>query len=134
VPAPRINDIVRERRDYVASLQLQDHDPGIQGVGLVLLVPTADVARHMSAVRREGFPAYAIHPQGPRDPYTSIVFLEPFEGRNLRAFGHDMFPEPVRRAAMERPSLRADPPCPARSSLCRRRTRSPCIAAPTRRG
>jgi PAS domain S-box-containing protein len=89
-------------RDYVASLQLQDHYPGIQGVGFALLVPTADVARHTSAVQREGFPAYAIRPPGPRDPYTSIVFLEPFEGRNLRAFGYDMFSEPVRRAAMER--------------------------------
>ena len=89
-------------RDYVDSLQLQDHYPGIQGVGFALLMPAADVARHKSAVQREGFPAYAIRPPGPRDPYTSIVFLEPFEGRNLRAFGYDMFSEPVRRAAMER--------------------------------
>jgi len=96
-------DVTRaDFRDYVASLQLQDHYPGIQGVGFALLVPAADVARHTSAVQREGFPAYAIRPPGPRDPYTSIVFLEPFEGRNLRAFGYDMFSEPVRRAAMER--------------------------------
>jgi hypothetical protein len=58
--------------------------------------------RHTRAVRREGFPDYAVHPGGPRDPYTAIVFVEPFSGRNLRAFGFDMFQEPVRRAAMER--------------------------------
>jgi CHASE1-domain containing sensor protein len=89
-------------RDYVASLQLQDHYPGIQGLGFALLVPAADVGRHTSAVQREGFPDYVIRPPGSRDPFTSIVFLEPFEGRNLRAFGYDMFSEPIRREAMER--------------------------------
>ena len=34
--------------------------------------------------------------------YAPIVYLEPFSGRNLRAFGYDMFSEPVRREAMER--------------------------------
>jgi len=43
-----------------------------------------------------------VNPQGNRDVYTSIVYLEPFSGRNLRAFGFDMYSEPVRRAAMER--------------------------------
>jgi two-component system cell cycle sensor histidine kinase/response regulator CckA len=32
---------------------------------------------------------------------TSITHIEPFTGRNLRAFGFDMYSEPVRRAAME---------------------------------
>ena len=41
-------------------------------------------------------------PEGEREVYTSIIYLEPFSGRNLRAFGYDMFSEPVRRAAMER--------------------------------
>jgi PAS domain S-box-containing protein len=34
--------------------------------------------------------------------YSSIIYLEPFTNRNLRAFGYDMFNEPVRREAMER--------------------------------
>lgn len=33
--------------------------------------------------------------------YSSIIYLEPFAGRNLRAFGYDMYSEPVRRAAMQ---------------------------------
>ncbi len=88
--------------NYVSALRLQEHHPGIQGVGFALLVPASELARHTSAVQREGFTGYAIRPPGPRDPYTSIVFLEPFEGRNLRAFGFDMYSEPVRREAMER--------------------------------
>ena len=96
-------DVTRaDFRDYVSALRLEDHYPGIQGVGFALRVPAADVARHTIEVQRQGFPDYAIRPPGPRDPYTSIVFLEPFEGRNLRAFGYDMHSEPVRREAMER--------------------------------
>jgi len=89
-------------RRYVASLRLEATYPGIQGVGFSALVPAAARAAHLAAVRAEGFPEYVIRPEGERDPYTSIVFLEPFADRNLRAFGYDMFSEPVRRAAMER--------------------------------
>ncbi|MBV5329743.1 MAG: CHASE domain-containing protein, partial [Chlorobium sp.] len=47
------------------------------------------------------FPDYTVHPSGERELYSSIIYLEPFSGRNLRAFGYDMLSEPVRRAAME---------------------------------
>ena len=86
---------------YVATLRLEQNYPGIQGVGFSLIVPAARKDEHTAAIRKEGFPAYAIRPDGERDPYTSIVYLEPFAERNLRAFGYDMYSEPVRRAAME---------------------------------
>ena len=44
---------------------------------------------------------YTLSPKGDRDPYTSIIYLEPFNWRNQRAFGYDMFSEPVRHSAME---------------------------------
>ena len=87
---------------YAASLRLQEHHPGIQGLGYAVRLPGAQREAHESALRREGFPDYRIHPAGARDPLTAIVFLEPFAGRNLRAFGYDMFSEPVRREAMTR--------------------------------
>jgi PAS domain S-box-containing protein len=92
----------REFRDFVASLRLDDRYPGMQGVGWSLIVPASSIDSHTAAVRREGFPDYSVRPAGLRDAYTSIVYLEPFAGRNLRAFGYDMFSEPTRRAAMER--------------------------------
>src|SRR3546814_13521456 len=48
------------------------------------------------------FPDYRIWPEGERAIYASIIYLEPFDWRNQRAFGYDMFLAPVRRAAMER--------------------------------
>ncbi len=89
-----------EWRRYVDSLDIERYTSGLQGLGFSQVVTAADKSAHEEAVRREGFPAYAIRPGGVRDGYTSIVYLEPFLGRNLRAFGFDMFTEPVRRAAM----------------------------------
>lgn len=91
-----------EWRIFSQHLNVDKHLPGIQGFGFALLIPRAELDRHTQDIRKEGFPDYQVRPPGERDVYSSIVYLEPFSGRNLRAFGYDMFSEPVRRAAMER--------------------------------
>jgi len=91
-----------EFRAYVEPLRLDEIYPGIQSLGYAVLIPAKDRARHERQVRAEGFPQYAIRPPGERDPYTSLIYIEPFSGINLRAFGIDMYAEPVRRAALER--------------------------------
>lgn len=90
-----------EWRDYAKRMQIDRHFNGIEGLGFALLVPQDRLARHIDEIRKQGFPAYGVWPQGEREVYSSIVYLEPFSGRNLRAFGYDMYSEPVRRAAME---------------------------------
>ena len=92
----------REWQTYVASLRLREDYPGVQGLGFSLMLPAAAVPGHIAEIRREGFPDYAIRPYGERDPVSSIIYLEPFDWRNQRAFGYDMFSEPVRRMAMTR--------------------------------
>ncbi len=97
------SDVQRDEfRKYVAALRLAEELPGIQGVGFALSIPPRQKARHIAAMRKHGFPAYDIKPEGKRNLYTSIIYLEPFAERNLRAFGYDMYSEPVRREAMER--------------------------------
>jgi len=75
--------------------------PGIQGLGFSMIIPSQELQKHIDAIRKEGFPTYSIKPNTSRKFYTSIVYIEPFSGRNLRAFGYDMYTEPVRRKAME---------------------------------
>ena len=75
--------------------------PGIQGFGVSIIIPKKEYQKHIQQIRTEGFKNYSIHPSGDREFYTSIIYLEPFSGRNLRAFGYDMFTEPTRRKAME---------------------------------
>ncbi|MGB8337446.1 MAG: CHASE domain-containing protein [Burkholderiales bacterium] len=88
--------------DYVSHLRLAESFPGIQGVGFTKVITPDQLSAHVAAVRAEGYPDYDVRPAGPREIYASIIYLEPFSGSNLRAFGYDTFSEPVRRAAMER--------------------------------
>ncbi|MGZ5030063.1 MAG: CHASE domain-containing protein, partial [Methylobacter sp.] len=90
-----------EWRHYVQRLRSDEHFNGIQGLGFSVWIPAGQLAAHQAQLHAEGFPDYTVRPESERDAYTSIIFLEPFEGRNLRAFGYDMYSEPVRRAAME---------------------------------
>ncbi len=91
-----------EWRAYVETLGLLENYPGIQGMGFSLRIPASEKAAHVAAIRAEGFPDYDIRPFTPRDEYHSIIYLEPFTNRNLRAFGYDMSTEKTRREAMER--------------------------------
>lgn len=92
-----------ERRDFAEYFRvqnLQEHFPGIEALGIASIVPPRRIAAHEAAIRAHGFPGYSVHPAGERPIVTSITHIEPFTGRNLRAFGYDMYSEPVRQRAM----------------------------------
>jgi diguanylate cyclase (GGDEF)-like protein/PAS domain S-box-containing protein len=85
---------------YHDALRLGRDHPGIQGVGFAEWITPEQRARHEAALRAEGHTNYRIRPAGERAHYSAIVLLEPFDWRNQRAFGFDMYTEPVRQAAM----------------------------------
>lgn len=90
-----------EWKSYVNSLRIEEHYKGILGVGFAKVLKPEELEKHIAEIRKEGFPNYRVWPEGERDIYTSIIYLEPFNNVNQRAFGYDMFSEPVRRKAME---------------------------------
>jgi len=97
------DEVTREKwRTYVTKLQINQYYPGIQGAGFSKLILPSEKEAHLRQIRSEGFPQYTIKPEGDRPEYTSIIFLEPFNWRNQRAFGYDMFSEPTRKEAMVR--------------------------------
>ena len=91
----------QEFRNYFDRLHLEDNYPGFQGLAFLPIVPADQINRHIAAIRKEGFSEYAIKPEGRREIYAPVVYIEPFSGRNLQAFGHDPYSDPVRRIAME---------------------------------
>ena len=99
----RTSDTISRKKwqQYIFESKAIHSLPGIQGIGFSKIIPKSELAAHIQSVHKEGFPEYKIRPDTKRDVYTSIIYLEPFEGRNLRAFGYDMFSEPTRRNAME---------------------------------
>ncbi len=75
---------------------------GIQGVGFARWLSASQLPAFERRMRAEGFPNFRVRPPGARPHYGAIEFLEPFDWRNRRAFGFDMYAEPTRRTAMER--------------------------------
>ncbi|TSK08515.1 MAG: PAS domain S-box protein [Geobacter sp.] len=95
-------DVTRDEwHRYAQSLSLESNYPGLQGLGFTEVVYPNEMERHTRRIRKEGFSSYKMWPGGERPFYTAIIYLEPFDWRNRRAFGFDMFSEPVRREAME---------------------------------
>ena len=93
------DEVTREKwHTFVLQQKVEQHLPGIQGIGFSLIIPRDRLAQHIKEIRSQGFPDYNVKPEGDREIYTSIIYLEPFSGRNLRAFSYDMFSEPVRRS------------------------------------
>ncbi|EMR02221.1 CHASE domain-containing protein [Cesiribacter andamanensis] len=92
----------QEWKEYVAMVEVDANYPGIQGLGYSAYFPKSYLPALEAQLRAGGFPDFAVWPAGDREVYTSILYLEPFDRRNQRAFGYDMYTDSVRREAMER--------------------------------
>lgn len=75
---------------------------GVQGVGFTRWILNTQLPAFEQRMRQEGFANFIVRPPGTRANYSSIEFLEPFDWRNQRTFGYDMYSEPIRRQAMQR--------------------------------
>jgi len=85
---------------YASDIAMATNLPGIQALSYVARVRPEERAEHLRTVRADGFENYTIAPEGERAEYAPVVFIEPFEGSNLRAFGFDMMSDPIRRKAL----------------------------------
>jgi CHASE1-domain containing sensor protein len=86
-----------EWKKYIDRTRIYNKLPGVQGVGYAILVSKNLLQQHIQLIRNEGFPNYTVKPAGDRRIYSSIIYLEPFSNRNLRAFGYDMLTEQTTR-------------------------------------
>jgi PAS domain S-box-containing protein len=89
-----------EWKIYVENLLINKNFPGILGIGYSYRLPHTDSLKFVKAMQREGFSNFRIWPEGTRDEYTSVIYIEPFNERNQRAFGYDLLSEPLRKEAM----------------------------------
>ncbi|OEZ63676.1 CHASE domain-containing protein [Duganella sp. HH105] len=90
-------------RDFADALDLPHSFPGVLGLGYAPLVPAAGRDALTEQVRGQGHPDFRIWSRPGEslgEMSTVVLYLEPFQGQNLRAFGYDMMSEPIRRAAL----------------------------------
>lgn len=91
----------KEWEKFIGNSNYENYLPGIQGVGFSAIIKKEQLQQHIQQIRNEGFPEYTVHSAGNEEIYTSIIYIEPFADKNLRAFGYDMYAEPIRRKAMQ---------------------------------
>lgn len=91
----------KEWQLFANTVQLNKHWPGVQGIGYTPFVDAANIREHEQTIRSQGYADYEVHPKGARDFYAPIIYLEPFDWRNQRALGYDMWSSPVRQTAMK---------------------------------
>ena len=101
------NDSVEENefRNFVKSLGLAEHYPGVQGMGFSLRVKPEERQALIETRRREGVADFQLRPTPDptdRNEHQAVIYLEPPDQRNRAALGYDMSLESVRRVAMER--------------------------------
>ena len=86
--------------DYVEGIAIGRNFPGVQGMGYARYLRPGEQGALERAVQASGYPQFRVWPPADSDAYAPVLYLEPFTGRNLRAFGYDMMSEPIRRHAM----------------------------------
>lgn len=84
---------------FIDESQVIARHPFILGIGYVDAVPPDQLQQYIQN-RQEKRPGFQITPEGQRDFYTAIRYLEPANEVNERAIGFDMFSESTRRQAM----------------------------------
>jgi signal transduction histidine kinase len=91
-----------EFRTYVGRLGLAENYPGVLGIGYAVFAPSrAELARIAADGLGTDASPIRFWPEGDRDGYSAILFLEPLNRLNREALGFDMMSEAIRRAAME---------------------------------
>lgn len=86
---------------YLATLQLTETLPALQGVGFNQMVHDYAKKAHVAAMRQQGLSKYLITPDDQRSIYAPVVYLEPHSALNILKIGYDAYSEPALRAALE---------------------------------
>lgn len=89
-----------EWRWFVTTLEIEKFYPGVQGIGYTMMLKPTEVEPTIAQMRIEGYPSFTLRPAGKREEYSSILYIEPMNKRNIQAIGYDMYADPVRREAM----------------------------------
>lgn len=98
-----------EFRSYSLGLGLHKKYRGIAGFGFIKKILPDDVADLYEQMNAEGHSNFAIYPDGDRQTYYVIRYIEPTDAKNIKSLGFDMYSEAVRRKAMDKAAQTGHP-------------------------
>ena len=86
---------------YADGMELSRRFPAMVGLGFAGYVSQGRLENLQVEWRQAGWGLLDVRPDGDREYYGPILYLEPKTRENLSAIGFDMYSEPVRHAAMQ---------------------------------
>lgn len=108
----------QEWRTFIENLKLEQSYPGIQGISYNAILDSASAAQQFeSRIRRTDWPDFAIKPEGGRDFYAPVLYLEPLTPANKGAIGFDIYSEANRRETVDRAIATGEPNLTAKITL-----------------
>lgn len=90
-----------EWSNYIKIQNIDKKFPGIQGVGYIHHITNNERDDLIKELESYGITDYTITPEGIRDEYYPVVYLEPLDFRNQKAMGYDIYVEEKRHQAVE---------------------------------
>ena len=87
---------------YVQRLELERRYPGLQGIGFSRRLRAGEREALPERMRAQGFAGFRHWPEHAGEEQHAVLYLEPYDERNLAALGFDMSTDPVRAQAMDR--------------------------------
>ena len=86
---------------FAEGLRFPVRFPAIIGLGFAPYVTASGLEALQIEKRATDGSLFSVWPRGVREHYGPTLYLEPKTAENIAAIGHDMYSEPVHRAAME---------------------------------
>jgi PAS domain S-box-containing protein len=97
------DDVTRsDFHQYFQTIHDRSQGSGFAGVAYHEIVHAKDLPKHIAKLKKEGFPNYHVFPEGEREVYGPLRFIEPFVGNNIKVLGFDPLAIPAERLAIER--------------------------------
>lgn len=90
-----------EWAEFQALNKSLDKSLGAQGIGFLKIVQPEQVTDFERKLSSEGFANFKVWPEGKRPIYSAVLYLEPFNERNIQAIGYDAYSEQVRQIALD---------------------------------
>ncbi|MBL8122021.1 CHASE domain-containing protein [Candidatus Saccharibacteria bacterium] len=89
-------------KHFYENSSIESGYPGILGLGYAKYIRDDQRDSYIASVQAEGFPDFSIWPEGQREFYSPITFIEPYDEMNRPVLGYDMYENTSRREAMDK--------------------------------
>jgi signal transduction histidine kinase len=87
--------------NFINTSAVLERYSGAQSVGYAKVVPAAQITSFSDMIRATTAPNFTLYPEGARDSYTPVIYIEPQSDVNKQVIGFDVYSESSRMRALD---------------------------------